>query len=178
MERVMAPISVGLVLLGLLFVVGGLGASVAGHLEGLLVVFIGVAMLWAGWVGSQAKGLSCLIAAILNTMDAAITIASWNYEINPLVLNTGPTVFIAAKLLSSLAIVLYARTVPDPAMGGYALSIAFALIMAWNFSQLALLNIHRDSLTIALLWGSGATLAVALATFMGVAFRRRRRGTP
>jgi len=170
----MAPISVGLVLLGLLFVVGGFGVSVAGHLEGLLVVFIGVAMLWAGWVGSQAKGLSCLIAATLNTLDAAITIASWNYEINPLVLSTGPTVFIAAKLLSSLAIVLFARTVPNPRMGGYVLSIAYAFIMAWNLSQLALLSFHAESLTQTLLWGSGATLAVAFATFMAIAYRRHR----
>jgi hypothetical protein len=172
MEKVMVPMSMGLVLLGLLFVAGGFGASVAGHLEGLLVAFIGVAMLWAGWVGSQAKGLSCLIAAILNTLDAAITIASWNYEINPLVLSTGPTIFIAAKLLSSLAIVLFARTVPNPRLGGYALSTAFAVIMAWNLSQLALLSYHTASLTQALLWGSGATLAVAFATFMAIAYRR------
>jgi len=175
MEKVMAPMSIGLVLLGLLFVVGGFGASVAGHLEGLLVVFIGVAMLWAGWVGSQAKGLSCLIAATLNTLDASVTIASWNYEINPLVLSTGPTVFVAAKLLSSLAIVLFARTVPNPRTGGYVLSTAFALIMAWNLSQLALLNFHTESLTQALLWGSAATLAVAFATFMAIAYRRSRR---
>jgi len=171
----MAPMSIGLVLLGLLFVVGGFGASVAGHLEGLLVVCIGVAMLWAGWVGSQAKGLSCLIAATLNTLDASITIASWNYEINPLVLSTGPTVFIAAKLLSSLAIVLFARTVPNPRMGGYMLSTAFAFIMAWNLSQLALLSYHTESLTQALVWGSAATSAVALATFMVIAYRRSRR---
>ncbi|MGA2971585.1 MAG: hypothetical protein ABSE39_03050 [Candidatus Bathyarchaeia archaeon] len=174
MERVMAPAAIGLVLLGLLFVVGGFGAFVAGHLEGWLIVFIGVAMLWAGWAGSQARGLSCLIAVCLNTFDASITIASWNYEINPLVLSAGPTLFVAAKLLSSLAIVLFARTVPNPRKGGYLLSTAFALIMAWNLTQLALLSFHTESLTQALFWGSAASLAVAFATLMVVAYRRSR----
>ncbi len=33
--------------------------------EGLLIVFVGVAMFWAGWVGSQARGLSCLGATLV-----------------------------------------------------------------------------------------------------------------
>jgi hypothetical protein len=172
MERIMTPAAIGLVLLGLLFVVGGFGAFVAGSLEGLLIVFIGVAMLWAGWKGSQAKGLSCLIAASLNTLDASITVATWNFEINPLVLGTGPTLFIAAKLLASLVIVLFARSVPDPRRGGYILSAAFALIMAWNLSQLALLSFHTRSLSEALFWGSASSLTVAFATLMVLAFRR------
>lgn len=176
MERIMAPAAIGLLLLGLLFVVGGFGAFVAGHLEGLLIVFVGVAMLWAGWVGSQARGLSCLMAAILNTLDASITIASWNYEINPLVLSTGPTLFISAKLLSSLAIVLFARTAHDPRRGGHLLSAAFSLILAWNLSQLALLSFQRESLTRALFWGTAASFAVGFATLMIVAYRRSRTG--
>lgn len=52
---------------------GRFGTFVAGHLEGLLIVFIGVAMFWAGWLGSQARGLSCLGAALLNTLDASVT---------------------------------------------------------------------------------------------------------
>jgi hypothetical protein len=161
-----------MLLLGLLCVAGGFGAFVSGHPEGLLVAFIGVAMLWAGWVGSEARGLSCLVAASLNTLDASITIATWNYEVNPLVLSTGPTLFVAAKLLSSLAIVLFARTSPHPREGGYILSAAFALIMGWNFSQLALLSFHGDALTQALFWGSAASLAVAFATIMMIVYRR------
>lgn len=170
----MGPTAIGILLLGLIFVAGGFGAFVAGHPEGLLIVFVGIAMLWAGWVGSQAKGLSCLMAVSLNTLDASITIATWNYEINPLVLSAGPTLFISAKLLSSLAIVLFARTVPDPRKGGYVLATAFALIMAWNLSQLALLSLHTRSLSEALFWGSASSIAVAFATFMAVAFRRIR----
>jgi len=37
----MAPAAIGL-LLGLLFVVGGFGAFVGGHLEGLLIIFVGM----------------------------------------------------------------------------------------------------------------------------------------
>ncbi len=170
----MAPAAIGILLLGLVFVAGGFGAFVAGHIEGLLVLFIGVAMLWAGWAGSQAKSLSCLMAASLNTLDASITLASWNYEINPLVLSTGPTLFISAKLLSSLAIVLFARTVPDPRRGGYVLAAAFALIMAWNLAQLSLLSFHTKSLSEAIFWGSASSLAVAFATIMAVAFRKTR----
>lgn len=108
LERVVTPASLAIFLLGLLFIAAGFGTFVAGHLEGLLVVFVGVAMFWAGWVGSQACGLSCLGAALLNTLDASITLATWSHEINPIVLGTGPTLFIAAKLLCSAAIVLFA----------------------------------------------------------------------
>ena len=118
MERIMAPAAIGLLLLGLLFVVGGFGAFVAGHLEGLLIVFVGVAMLWAGWVGSQAKGLSCLMAATLNTLDASITIASWNYEINPLVLSTGPTLFVCGETTFVASHSPVREDGPQPEKGG------------------------------------------------------------
>ncbi len=147
----------------------------AGHLEGLLIVFIGVAMLWAGMGRKPSQRAILFDAAVcLNTFDASITIASWNYEINPLVLSAGPTLFVAAKLLSSLAIVLFARTVPNPRRGGYLLSTAFALIMAWNLTQLALLSFHTASLTQGIVLGKRRSLAVAFATLMVVAYRRSR----
>lgn len=172
MERVVLPASVGLLLLGLLFVAGGFGAFVAGHLEGMLIVFVGVAMLWAGWIGTQAKGLSCLIAAGLNTLDAALTLASWNYEANPLVLSTGPTLFLSAKLLLSVAIVAFARTVPNPRKGGYLLSAALSIIMAWNLGQLAIISYHAHSLFESLFWGSASSIVVAIATLMIVALKK------
>lgn len=174
MERVVAPTALGIFLLGLVFVAGGFGTFVAGHMEGLLVVFLGVAMLWAGWAGSQARGLSCLMAASLNTIDASITLASWNYEINPLVLTAGPTLFIAAKIFCSMAIVLFARSATDPRRGGRILTGAFALILAWNLGQLALSNFRFGSMTVALFWGTVSSIAVALATFMALALRRAR----
>jgi len=172
--RVVTPSALVIFLLGLLFIAGGFGTFVAGHLEGLLVVFVGVAMFWAGWIGSQARGLSCLGAALLNTLDAAVTVASWGHEVNPIVLSTGPTLFLAAKLLCSVAIVLFARSMPNPSRGGYLLSSAFAFIMAWNLSQLALFSAHAQSLTQALFYGTAASAAVAFATLMALAFRRGR----
>jgi hypothetical protein len=171
LERIIVPTSIGLLLLGLIFVTGGFGTFVAGHIEGLLVVFVGVAMLWAGWTGSQAKGLSCLLAAGLNTLDAAVTLASWNYEVNPLVLSTGPTLFISSKLLCSFAIVAYARAAEDPHKGGYLLSAALALIMAWNLGQLSIISYHSRSFVETLFWGSAASIAVAFATLMVIALR-------
>jgi hypothetical protein len=174
LERVVAPASIGILLLGLLFVAGGFGTFVAGHLEGLLLVFVGVAMLWAGWIGSQAKGLECLIASLLNTLDASITLASWNYEVNPVVLASGPTLFIGAKMLCSVAIVLFARTASDPRRGGRALVAAFALILAWNLGQLTISNLQSGSLSSALFWGTASSMTVALLTFMVLALRRGR----
>lgn len=174
MERIVAPTALGIFLLGLVFVAGGFGTFVAGHMEGLLIVFLGVAMLWAGWAGSQAQGLSCLMAASLNTIDAAITLASWNYEINPLVRTVGPTLFMVAKIVCSLAIVLFARTAADPRKGGRILTGAFALILAWNLGQLALSNFRPESMAVAFFWGAVSSIAVALATLMALALRRDR----
>jgi hypothetical protein len=178
LERVLGPGALVILLIGLLFVAGGFATFVAGHVEALILVFVGVAMSWAGWVGSQAKGLSSLIAAALNTLDASVTLASWNYEINPLVLAAGPTLFITAKMLCSLAIVLFARTTPDPRRGGRLLAGAFATILAWNLSQLALSSFQFGSLSGALFWGTASSVAVALSTFMVVALRRGRTAVP
>jgi hypothetical protein len=172
LEKAIASTSIGILLLGLLFVAGGFGTFVAGHMEGLLVVFVGVAMLWAGWIGSQAKGLSCLIASFLNTLDASITLASWNYEVNPLVLASGPTLFIAAKMLCSVAIVLFARMAPDPRKGGRILAAGYALILSWNLGQLAISNFQSGSLSGALFWGSASSVAVALVTLIVLALLR------
>jgi hypothetical protein len=173
LERIVTPASISLLLLGLLFAAGGFGAFVAGHVEGLLVVFVGVAMLWAGWVGSQARGLASLAAASLNIIDASVTLASWNYEVNPLVLSTGPTLFLVAKLLCSVAIVLYARTAPRPNRGGYLLAIAFALILAWNLSQFTLLSYQAKPFSETLFWGTASSMLVAFATFMALGLRHR-----
>lgn len=172
-EKMVTPASVGLLLLGLLFVAGGSGVFVAGHPEGMLVVFVGVAMLWAGWNGSQARGLSCLIAAALNTLDASITLASWNYEVNPFVVSAGPTLFLCAKLLLSFAIVAYARTAPNPRKGGYLLSGALSLIIAWNLGQLAIISYNSRSMLETLFWGSAASILLALVTLMVVTLKRK-----
>jgi hypothetical protein len=114
------------------------------------------------------------MAASLNTIDASITLASWDYEINPLVLTAGPTLFIAAKIFCSIAIVLFARSATDPRRGGRILTGAFALILAWNLGQLALSNFRFGSMALALFWGTVSSMAVALATFMALALRRGR----
>jgi hypothetical protein len=127
--------AVFLLVLGLIFQASGFGIFVTGRLDGFVIIFIGVTMYWGGWILSRARGFSCAVAAVLNMFDAASTVAFWNFEINPVVLAAGPTMFMIAKIACSLAIMLYAKLHTNPKRGGIALTIFFALIVSWNLSQ-------------------------------------------
>jgi len=127
--------AVFLLVLGLIFEASGFGIFVAGRLDGFVIIVIGVTMFWGGWILSRARGFSCAVAAVLNMFDAASTVSFWNFEINPVVLAAGPTIFMIAKIACSLAIMLYAKLHTNPKRGGMALTIFFALIVAWNLSQ-------------------------------------------
>ena len=127
--------AVFLLVLGLIFEASGFGIFVAGRLDGFLLIFIGVTMFWGGWILSGARGFSCAAAAVLNMFDAASTAAFWNFEINPVVLAVGPTIFMIAKITCSLTIMLYAKLHANPRMGGIVLTVFFALIVGWNLSQ-------------------------------------------
>ncbi|MEM3088830.1 MAG: hypothetical protein QXP20_06935, partial [Candidatus Bathyarchaeia archaeon] len=97
-----------LIIVGLILTASGFGIFIVGRLDGFAILCLGLAMFWGGWTMSEAKGFPCAAAALLNIVDAASTVAFWNFEINPLVLTVGPTLFMIAKLMSSLAIMLYA----------------------------------------------------------------------
>ncbi len=124
-----------LLVLGLIFVASGFGVFVAGRLDGVIFIVIGVTMFWGGWILSHARGFSCAVAAVLNMVDAASTVAFWNFEINPVVLAAGPTIFMTAKVVCSLTIMLYAKLSANPRRGGIALTVFFAFIVGWNLSQ-------------------------------------------
>jgi hypothetical protein len=127
--------AVFLLVLGLIFEASGFGIFVAGRLDGIIIIVIGVTMFWGGWILSRARGFSCAAAAVLNMFDAASTAAFWNFEINPVVLAAGPTIFMIAKIACSLTIMLYAKLHTNPRRGGIALAVFFGLIVAWNLSQ-------------------------------------------
>lgn len=127
--------AVFLLVLGLIFEASGFGIFVAGRLDGFIIIVIGVTMFWGGWILSGARGFSCASAAVLNMFDAASTAAFWNFEINPVVLAAGPTIFMIAKVACSLTIMLYAKLHANPRRGGIALTVFFSLIVGWNLSQ-------------------------------------------
>jgi hypothetical protein len=124
-----------LLVLGLVFEASGFGIFVAGRLDGFILIVIGVTMYWGGWILSRARSFSCALAAILNMFDAASTVSFWNFEINPIVLAAGPTIFMIAKIACSLTIMLYAKLHTNPRKGGVVLTVFFAFIVAWNLSQ-------------------------------------------
>ena len=127
--------SVFLIMVGLIFAASGFGVFVAGRLDGFVILTFGLAMLWVGWIMSGAKGFPCAIAAVLNIIDAASTVAFWNLEVNPIVLAIGPALFMISKIVASLAIMLFAKIHSDSKKEGIALSIVFALVFGWNVSQ-------------------------------------------
>ncbi len=127
--------AVFLIVLGLIFEASGFGIVVTGRLDGLILVAMGVSLFWGGWIMSQASGLWFAAAATLNMFDAASTVAFWNFEVNPLVLSMGPTVFMTAKIISSLTIMIYAKLQPQSRRGGMSLTLLFTIIVGWNLSQ-------------------------------------------
>jgi len=96
---------------------------------------VAVTLFWGGWILSGARGLWCAAAAVLNMFDTASTVAFWAFEINPLIRTIGPTIFIIAKITSSLTIMLYAKLHANPKRGGILLTLFFALIVGWNLGQ-------------------------------------------
>lgn len=139
-------VAVAFIVLGLLLLAAGFGVFVIGRLEGIILIAIGLPMYIAGWTISGAHGISCITASILNMLDAASTVAFWNFESNPVVVAAGPTVFLTAKVVCSLTIMLYAKYSPVAGKGGVALAAFFAFIVAWNLSQNILFSIgFRDA---------------------------------
>jgi hypothetical protein len=124
-----------LLVLGLIFEASGFGIFVAGRLDGFILIVIGVTMYWGGWILSKARSFACALAAVLNMFDAASTVSFWNFEINPIVLAAGPTIFMIAKIACSLTIMLYAKLHTNPRKGGVVLTVFFAFIVAWNLGQ-------------------------------------------
>jgi hypothetical protein len=134
-DKAVFSTAIFLLILGLILEASGFGIFVTGRLDGLLLVVIGISMFWGGWIMSGARGFSCATAAALNIFDAASTVSFWNFEINPIARTAGPTAFMMAKILCSIAIVLYAKLHGDPREGGLVLSAFLALIVGWNLGQ-------------------------------------------
>jgi hypothetical protein len=155
-------------MVGLVFEASGFGVFIAGHIGGLLLSVLGVSMYWAGWIISGAKSFSCAVAAALNMFDAASTLAFWNYEVNPTVLYLGPTLFLIAKIASSIAIVVYARFHASPRKGGVLLSVVFGGIVGWNLSQHALAYFGLSEVTVGLLFGVFLSLSAAFLVILTV----------
>jgi len=171
LDKAIFSSAVFLLILGLLFEASGFGTFVAGQASGLLLVIIGIPMFWAGWTLSGAKGFPCATAAALNMLDAASTLAFWNFEINPAVRQMGPTLFLIAKIICSIVIAMYAKFHQAPRRGGLMLSVLFAVIVGWNLSQHTLAYLGLSDITIGLLFGTLLSLAtssmVVLMLFLG-----------
>lgn len=131
-------LAIFLTVIGLIFESSGFGIIVVGRLDGIILIIMGLSMFWAGWAMSGARSVSCATAAVLNMFDAASTISFWNFEINPLVHFAGPTIFMVAKVVCSITILLYAKLDPNPRKGGMMLTLFFGLIVGWNLGQHAL----------------------------------------
>lgn len=168
--------SIFLLVVGLVFVASGFGIFVVGRLDGVIMIVLGFTMFWGGWTMSGAHGISCATAAVLNMFDAASTLSFWSFEINPLVLAIGPTIFLVAKVVCSITIVLYAKVHPDPKRGGVMLALFFGLIVAWNLGQhlLAYLDMRVVPYE-AYFLVVGAALSFAASTFAIVLLLLKRR---
>jgi hypothetical protein len=153
-----------LLVIGLVFEAAGFALLVAGRLDGLILLIVGLTMFWGGWVVSRAQGAWCASAAVLNMLDAASTLAFWSFEVNPLVVAAGPTIFMFAKVVASIAIVLYAREHPTPRRGGQLLTIFFASVVGWNLGQhlMAYFRVTHSDLGIVI----GALLSLAVSVIV------------
>jgi hypothetical protein len=154
--------AVSLLAIGLILEASGFGIFVVGRPEGIILVIIGLTMFWVGWVLSGARSFSCVVAAILNMFDAAFTVAFWNFESNPVVLATGPTVFMVTKVAWSLTIMLYAKLHVNPRRGGIAFATFFAFIIAWNLSQHAMISLGFRDFSYGIFVGSILSFVAAL----------------
>lgn len=138
MDQAVFSSALFLIVVGLIFEASGFGIFVVGRLDGVLLIIMGTTMFWGGWAMSGARGVSCAVAAVLNMFDAASTVSFWNFEINPLAHFAGPTIFMAAKVVCSITIMLYAKFHHDPSKGGIMLTLFLSLIVGWNLGQHAL----------------------------------------
>lgn len=161
-----------LLVTGLIFEASGFGVFVSGRLDGFIFIIIGLAMFWGGWTLSGAKGFSCAAAAVLNVLDAASTVAFWAFEVNPFVLAAGPTIFMVAKVLCSLAIMLYAKLHPNPGRGGTVLAGFFGLIIGWNLSQYILAYLGLVDIIYGVFIGTFLSF-LASATVFYILFRSK-----
>jgi len=158
-------VAVAFLAIGLILQAAGFGVFVTGRLDGAILIIIGFTMFWAGWVISGARGISCIVASILNMFDAASTVAFWNFESNPVVLAAGPTIFMTAKVACSLTIMLYARYNPAARKGGMLLAAFFAFIVAWNLSQHIMFTIGFRDVEYGILTGSIFSLLASAIVF-------------
>jgi len=163
-----------LLVLGLIFEAAGFGIFVVGRLDGFILIIIGVTLFWGGWILSGARGLWCAAAAVLNMFDTASTVAFWAFEINPLIRTIGPTIFIIAKITSSLTIMLYAKLQTNPRKGGILLTLFFALIVGWNLGQHLVVYLGVEDYAYGILLGIILSF-LASATVLYVLFVSRRR---
>jgi len=173
-DRTVFSAALFLLVLGLIFEAAGFGVLVAGRLDGVLFIVMGASMFWGGWAMSGARGLSCAVAAALNMFDAASTVSFWNFEVNPIVKMTGPTAFMAAKIVCSVAIMLYAKIHRNPEKGGLTLTAIFSLIVGWNLGQHALAYLGYESLD-GLLLGTAFSFAASALIFLAL-FASQKRG--
>ena len=154
-----------LLIIGLIFEASGFGVFVSGRLDGFIFVIIGVTMFWGGRILSGARGFSCAVAAVLNMFDAASTVAFWSFEINPFVVAAGPTIFVVAKVLCSLAIMLFAKLHPNPGKGGTILAAFFAVIIGWNLSQYTLAYLGLIDIVYGIFIGTFLSFLASAAVF-------------
>ena len=173
LEYFMFAWAVLLLVLGLIFEASGFGVLITGRWDGLILVVLGLTMFWGGWLMSRARGAWCGVAAVLNMFDAASTFVFWNFEANPFVVAIGPTLFMVAKIVCSLAIMLYARLHPNPAPGGLALTIVFGLIVGWNLSQHILTYLGLRDITYGILLGTVFSFMASAIIIYGVVKHRK-----
>jgi hypothetical protein len=165
--------AISLLVVGLIFTASGFGIFVVNRLEGIVMILLGLSMFWGGWIISGAKGSPCAMAALLNIIDAASTVAFWNFEVNPFVLKLGPTLFLTAKIVSSLSIMLYAKLHSNPRKGGILLAVFFAIIVGWNLSQHLRANLDIRAFDYALFLGAAFSF-IASATVLFAIFLNER----
>jgi hypothetical protein len=179
-EYFMFLLALFLTAVGLIFTASGFGVFVVGRLDGSIIIVIGAMMFGAGWFLSGARGFPSATAAVLNMLDASLTVAFWNFEINPFALALGPTLFMTAKITSSLAITLYAKLHPNPRKGGIVLSVLFAFTVGWNLSQhlgaYLGLQTHAYSIFLGTILSFAASAIVLYVIFLGE--RIEKKGVP
>ena len=161
LDSIIFSFAIFLLVIGLIFEASGFGTFIAGQSGSLLLVIIGISMFWVGWTISGAKSFSCAIASALNMFGATSTLAFWNFEINPAIRQIGPALFLAAKILCSIVIVLYAKFHRAPKKGGLLLSLFSAVIVGWNLGQHTLAYLGLSDINLGLLFGTLLSFMVA-----------------
>lgn len=165
-----------LIVVGLIFEASGFGILVVGRLDGIILIVMGITMFWGGWMMSGAHGFLYAVAAVLNMFDAASTISFWNYEVNPLVHIAGPTIFLVAKVVCSITIMLYAKLHHNGRRAGILLTLFFSIVVGWNIGQhvLAYMGLRVISYQIFVqVVAAGISLAVSGTAILLLLIRRQ-----